>query len=59
MNSEKESPVCQIAPEERVCAECKCASCGWNTNVERARKWYIRQFGLHKGKDGLRRLIIR
>lgn len=59
MNGENENPACQLPPNERVCTGNKCASCGWNVNVERVRKWYIRRFGLTKSNNGTSRLIIR
>ena len=66
MSEEKRNPDCIIdhLPGDTragaiMCHECDCSSCGWNVEVDRARKWYIRRFGLKKGKDGLRRLIIR
>lgn len=66
MNEKKRNPECALdrLPGDKlqgviVCTEYECARCGWNVNVERARKWYIQRFGLTKGKDGLSRLIIK
>ena len=64
--SEENLNVCtlELAPGYKragkiVCTESECARCGWNADVDKARKWYIRRFGLKTGKDGLRRLIIK
>lgn len=66
MNEEKRNPDCTIdlLPGDRragtiLCHKGECASCGWNASVDRARKWYIRRFGLTKGKNGISRLIIK
>ena len=48
MNEKKRNPECALdrLPGDKlqgviVCTEYECARCGWNVNVERARKWYI------------------
>lgn len=59
MNNERRNPLCNLdrlpgdkMQGKQICRESECRFCGWNVDVDKARKWYIRRFGLTKGKTG-------
>ena len=41
------------------CRPGECKSCGWNNAVDMQRKLQIRQRGMTKDENGIRRLIVR
>lgn len=49
---------CMLDFRARECNTAACSICGWNPEVDQARRQLIETNGLTQGEDGLRRLII-
>lgn len=50
--------ICTLNPAFRECKQ-QCGGCGWNIDEQKRRKALLAKKGMTKGKDGLRRLIIK